>query len=574
MPALSASITTVYDAVEASAERFGPQNAIRFLQSVSPEIVDQTTTFDAFFRQVNQSARLLQKLMNGKRGVVSILAPNIPQNHALLWAAESIGIANPLNPLLNEDALCELMEAAQTDIIVALGPNPASDIWQKAQAVSERLSNKPKCLSILIPGGDLFYDELVGHYDGSPLAQDERPQADDIAAYFHTGGTTGLPKLAMHTHRNQMTTARAYYKAVFNDTPDISINGLPLFHVAGAMVMGLGGVVSGTEQVLPTAQGFRNPEIIANHWRLIEHYGITVSGGIPTSVASMMGVPVGSSDLSSLRFMVSGGSPVPAPLVVEVKEKIRKELHQIYGMTESAGAVTMPNTQVPAIAGAAGYLDPELQVKVDLNGEICLRGPNVFPGYLGIDDKPIDEDGWLHTGDLGHIENNYLFITGRAKDLIIRSGHNIDPALIENCLDAHPAVAMSAAVGKPDHYAGELPVAYAQLHPNGKTTVEELHKFVMDNIAERPACPKQIFLIEEMPVTAVGKIHKPTLREMAATTLTQETLQSNALTTPSDLTLTVLKNGKLKLSYTTADSKTDAALKQLASALEWDTETI
>lgn len=570
MPQLSASITTIYEAVEASAERFGNHNAIRFLQSVSPEIVDQTITYDALFQQVNQSARLLQKLMNGKRGVVSILAPNIPQNHALLWAAESIGIANPLNPLLSEDALCGLMEAAGTDVIVALGPNPASDIWEKAQAVAKRLPNKPQCLSILIPGGDLFYDQMVEQYDGAPLAQDERPKADDIAAYFHTGGTTGLPKLAMHTHDNQMTTARSYYKAVFNGSPDVAINGLPLFHVAGAMVMGLGGLVSGTQQILPTAQGFRNPEIIANHWRLVEHYGVTVSGGIPTSVASMMGVPVGSHDLSSLRFMVSGGSPVPAPLVIEVKEKIQKDLHQIYGMTESAGGATMPNASVPAVPGAAGYMDPELPIKIDSNGEVCLRGSNVFAGYLGIDDKPIDDEGWLHTGDLGHIENNYLFITGRAKDLIIRSGHNIDPALIENCLDAHPDVAMSAAVGKPDAYAGELPVAYVQLHPNADCSVESLHAFAMKNIAERPACPKQIFIVEEMPVTAVGKIHKPTLREMAATTLAIETLSAEDLAAPDDLKLVVLKNGALSISYSSSDQNVREQLQALASALEWE----
>ncbi len=572
MPQLSASITTIYDAIEASAERFGSRNAIRFLQSVSPEIVDQTTTFQALFQQINQSARLLQQLMQGKRGVVSILAPNIPQNHALLWAAESIGIANPLNPLLNEDALYELMEAAGTDVIVALGPNPASDIWEKAQAVAKRLPNQPQCLSVLVPGGDLFYDQMVAQFDGQPLPPNERPEASDIAAYFHTGGTTGLPKLAMHTHTNQMTTARSYYKAVFNETPDVTINGLPLFHVAGALVMGLGGIVAGAEQILPTAQGFRNADIIANHWRLVEHYGVTVSGGIPTSVASMMGVPVDSCDLSSLRFMVSGGSPVPAPLVIEVKDKIQKDLHQIYGMTESAGGATMPNASVPAVPGAAGYMDPELPIKIDSNGEVCLRGSNVFAGYLGIDDKPIDDEGWLHTGDLGHIENNYLFITGRAKDLIIRSGHNIDPALIENCLDAHPGVAMSAAVGKPDHYAGELPVAYVQLHPGADCSPESLQAFALENIAERPASPKQIFILDEMPVTAVGKIHKPTLREMAASTLAKETLNAAELSAPEDLTMTVLKSGALCISFTSSDHKVRECLQALATSLEWETE--
>ncbi len=569
MSQLSATITTVYEAARESAERFGEQNAIRFIQQVKPELIDQTLTYQQLFKKINQTARFLQELMGGKRGVVSILAPNIPQNHILLWAAESIGIANPLNPLLNEDALVGLMEAANTDVIVALGENPASDIWQKATAVAQRLPNQPKCVSMMLPSGDYFYDELVAGYDDRPLDEADLPTESDIAAYFHTGGTTGLPKLAMHTHRNQITTARAFYSAIYQGKTDISMNGLPLFHVAGAMVMGLGGLVSGSEQILPTAQGFRNPDIIANHWRLVEHYGITLSGGIPTSVASMMEVEVGNSDLSSLRFMVSGGSPVPAPLVHKVKEKLQLHLHQIYGMTESAGSATMPNLDAPAIPGAAGHLVPGVDVKVDERGEICLKGDNVFPGYLGIDDKPVDDEGWLHTGDLGHIDNGYLFITGRAKDLIIRSGHNIDPALIENCLDAHPAVTMSAAVGKPDDYAGELPVAYVQLAQDQAITEQELHEYVMNNIDERPACPKQIFIIEEMPVTAVGKIHKPTLREMAATTMAQEQLRAQDCELPTRLSFTVLKSGLLQLQFDTNNTDTREALTALAEKMEW-----
>ena len=569
MPELSSSITTVYEAIENSAERFGDRTAIRFLHTLEPEPQDQSLNFREFFALVNQSARLLQSLMNNRRGVVSILAPNIPQNHALLWAAESVGIANPLNPLLNEDALYSLMSAAETDIIVALGPNPMSDIWEKAQAVSKRLPKQPKCVSLMIDGGDLFYDQLVGQYDASPLSAEERPAENDIAAYFHTGGTTGVPKLAMHSHRNQIATARAYYQAVYNETRDVAINGLPLFHVAGAMVLGLGNLVCGGEQILPTAQGFRNPQVIARHWQLVEHYGVTVTGGIPTSVASMMEVPVGDADISSIRFMVSGGSPVPAPLVLEVREKTGLELHQIFGMTECAGAATMPNANAPAIAGAAGYIDPAVEIKIDERGEICLRGPQVFPGYLGIDDKPVDEDGWLHTGDLGHIDNNYLFITGRAKDLIIRSGHNIDPAMIENCLDAHPSVTMSAAVGKPDHYAGELPVAFVQLHAGDTTSAETLREFAMANIAERPACPKEIFIVEEMPVTAVGKIHKPTLRELAARSLVEETLADKELPLPEQLTLTIQKSGVMAMSFESAHPSTTNALKKLASELSW-----
>jgi fatty-acyl-CoA synthase len=126
-------------------------------------------------------------------------------------------------------------------------------------------------------------------------------------------------------------------------------------------------------------------------------------------------------------------------------------------------------------------------------------------------------DGWFISGDLGHLsEDGWLAISGRAKDIIIRGGHNIDPALIEEALQNHAAVETCAAVGQPDGYAGELPVIYAVLKPEARATIEELQEFMADRIAERPALPKAVYLIEEMPLTAVAKIFKPALRLDAA----------------------------------------------------------
>ena len=375
----------------------------------------------------------------------------------------------------------------------------------------------------------------------------------------------------MHTHRNQMSTASAFERTVCGDEPDRVINGLPLFHVAGATVMGLGALASGTEQILPTPQGFRDPAVIADHWRMVEHYRVTVTGGIPTSVASMLEVPVGDSDLSSLRFLVSGGSPVPAALCHNVRAQTGRELYPIYGMTECAGAISMPKTDAPARPGSAGYVGPQADIKIDERGEICVRGALVFPGYLGIDDTPVDADGWLHTGDLGHVEDNYLFITGRAKDLIIRSGNNIDPAVIEGCLDEHPAVTLSAAVGKPDAYAGELPVAFVQLRPDDNTTAEALRQFAIEHIDERPACPKQIFILKDMPLTAVGKIHKPTLREWACEQLVKETLAQAGLTLPDQLSLRVQKSGRMALHFEAERQDVSQCLEALAQQFEWQT---
>ncbi|WP_442113828.1 AMP-binding protein [Pseudomonas sp. NUPR-001] len=508
--------TSVYALFQASAQAFGERPALTYLSNLEPRQT-LTVSYNELLSNINRAARLILDLAGTRKPVVTLLLPNIPQSQYLLWAAASVGVANPINPLLNEDALYNLMLKAETNLIFVLGPAIDPDLWQKAINVSRRLPNTPTCISVMAPGGAFCFDAELEGYSADELEPALQPQADDIAAYFHTGGTTGLPKLACHTHANQLAAAYAYRRCMQASVTDVALNGLPLFHVAGALVNSLGGLASGLNMLLPTLSGFRNPEVIRRHWQLVEQYGITISGGIPTSVAAMLDVPVAGHDISSLRFMISGGAPVPAALCEQLRETTGLNLYQAYGMTEAAGVITLPNLQCPSLPGSAGHVSGAMEVKIASNGEICVRGPMVFPGYLGQSENPL-EDGWLRTGDLGRVDElGNLFITGRAKDLIIRSGHNIDPALIEQCLEAHPQVLLAAAVGMPDEYAGELPVAFVQLRKGSEVNVEELRQYAFDNIAERPACPKQVFLVDALPVTAVGKIIKHRLRELAAT---------------------------------------------------------
>lgn len=517
----TASAKTVYELFQNSASAHGERPALTYLSSLCP-LASQQVSYGELLANINRAARLILALAGKRKPVVSLLLPNIPQSQYLLWAAASVGVANPLNPLLNEDALYNLMAKAQTDLIFVPGPMPGSDLWQKAVDVAKRLPHQPRCVSVMAPGGDYNFDALLGGYSAAELEADLQPQAGDIAAYFHTGGTTGLPKLARHTHTNQVAAANAYVRCMEASSADVTLNGLPLFHVAGALVNSLGGLASGLNMLLPTPSGFRNPEVIQRHWQLVEQFGITISGGIPTSVAAMLEVPVGEHDISSLRFMISGGAPVPAALCQQLRAMTGLNLYQAYGMTEAAGVITLPNLQAPSIPGSAGHVSGDMRVRIASSGEICVKGPTVFPGYLGQSESPLDE-GWLSTGDLGHLdERGNLFITGRAKDLIIRSGHNIDPALIEGCLESHPHVSLAAAVGMPDEYAGELPVVFVQLRQGSATSVDELLEHAAEHIAERPACPKQVFLLDALPVTAVGKIIKHRLRELAATHIYHE----------------------------------------------------
>jgi fatty-acyl-CoA synthase len=195
----------------------------------------------------------------------------------------------------------------------------------------------------------------------------------------------------------------------------------------------------------------------------------------------------------------------------------------------------------------------------------------VFKGYLNHDESPIDAEGWLASGDLGYLdEQERLYITGRSTDLIIRGGHNIDPLTIEACLEKHPAVALAAAVGKPDSYAGELPIAFVQLVEGQSVSAEELVEFAQENISERPACPKQIFVLDALPVTAVGKIHKPSLREQAAELVVTESLAEHFPTMDVDVTAEIAKGGQMLVNVSTAEPSAElqVLLDQLGAELQ------
>jgi len=561
--------SSIYHYLNAVAQQRPGATALRLVTDLNDGFQDMSWSYQELLDNMRRVARLLKANSQAQRPVCSFLLPNIPQAHAIMWGAESVGVANPLNPLLNEDALLQLMEAAQTDVLIALGPNPVSDIWQKAESVAKRLSKPVKLIPVLFPAeSHELFEQQLAHYDAAELSEEELPCIDDIASYFHTGGTTGTPKLAQNSQRNQLACVALHHESMDLQPGDVVMSGLPLFHVAGSMINGLSCLCAGIEIVLPTIAGFRDPNVVQAHWRMVEKYQVSVSGGIPTSVASMVNVPV-DADISSLKYLISGGSPVPAALCHDVKNKLELELYQIYGMTECAGAIAMPNVDKPTVPGSAGYVNELIDLKINGaqkagdSGELLVRGEVVFSGYLGRDEDPLDQ-GWLHTGDLGHIdEDGYLFITGRAKDLIIRSGHNIDPALIENCLEQHPAVSLAAAVGRPDAYAGELPVAYVQLYDGHEVSEKELMEFAMEHIAERPACPKFIEVLEALPVTAVGKVHKPSLRAAAIERTVAELLPE----LPAAKVL-ILDSGEVKLTFVESLSdEQQASASKLAGEL-------
>jgi fatty-acyl-CoA synthase len=372
---------------------------------------------------------------------------------------------------------------------------------------------------------------MLAVQDGRQLASGRRIEAGDTAAYFHTGGTTGLPKLVRHTHRNEVYQAWLIGLMLPNN---LVLFGLPLFHVGGALTQGLASFGMGATVVVLSPAGWRNPNAIRNAWKLVERFRPEVFGGVPTVLAAALNVPVGDADVSSIRYASGGGSAIPVAVAQAYQKQFGAPVLEVYGMTETSSVHTISYPDRPVRLGAVGHACPYSQVRIvqvdgegrfvrdcaaDEIGVVAMAGPGVFSGYLSErhNREAFVEPGWVNSGDLGRLDaDGYLWITGRAKDLIIRGAHNIDPAPVEEILFQQPAVALAAVVGEPDAYAGELPVAYVQLKAPSQAEAAELAAFIAARTPERAATPVHVYLVDAIPLTGVGKVFKPQLRWDAA----------------------------------------------------------
>jgi len=341
-----------------------------------------------------------------------------------------------------------------------------------------------------------------------------------------------VPKLARHLQRNHVYMAWAQGFMAGLDRHDTVVGALPLYHVNATFLAGLTPFAAGATVLLAGTRGWRDPALVANFWRLVERFRISFFNSVPTVFSSLLQVPQGGLDLSSLRYAACGAAPLSVESHRAFEREVGVRIAEGYGLTEA----TCSSTRVPAGAGprigSVGLRLPYQQVAigvpdaggerverfcdVDEVGAVLIRGPNVFAGYLdpAANRGVLLADGWLDTGDLGRIDaDGYLYLTGRTKDIIIRGGHNIDPQGVENALYAHPAVALAAAVGRPDPYAGELPVAFVTLRSGVRCDPETLRAFARERVPERPAAPVEIIVLDAMPLTGVGKIFKPALRD-------------------------------------------------------------
>ncbi len=543
---------TMYKLLERTKEQFGKRPAVSFQLTSSPKDAGETLTWAELFEKVTQTANLLRSLRVGPNDTVAFLLPNCSETVMALLGGMVAGIANPINPLLEPEQISAILRETNAKVLVTLRAFPKTDIAHKAaeavrfapnvHTVLEvdllRYLSPPKSwiVPLIRPKAPDYAHADVLNFSKAIAKQNttldfEDTDEDRVAAYFHTGGTTGMPKVAQHKYSGMIYNGWLGAKLLFSSDDNV-ICPLPLFHVFAVHPIMMSMMSSGAHVIFPTPAGYRGEGVFDNFWKLVERWQVTFMITVPTAVSALMQRPV-DADISSLKTAFSGSAPMPLELFKRFESACGVSICEGYGLTEATCLVSINPPAGEKRVGSVGIPFPYTDVKilrhgpdgpiecgVEEVGEICVANPGVYAGSTYTEaDKNADlfhYDCYLRTGDLGRLDaDGYLWITGRAKDLIIRGGHNIDPAEIEEALLTHPAVAFAGAIGQPDAHSGEMPCAYVELVDNAEVTCEELLAHAKKHIHERAACPKHLEILPELPKTAVGKVFKPDLRKSA-----------------------------------------------------------
>jgi long-chain acyl-CoA synthetase len=371
----------------------------------------------------------------------------------------------------------------------------------------------------------------LGRVSLGPLNEHAQPEAIDadignrVAALIYTSGTTGLPKGVMLTHNNLIFSAGGAAKIRSLSPEDCLYGVLPLSHIVGLSIVFLGTLLSG-------ATIYLEPRFDPMAARMtLDKQRITVMLGVPSMYSQFLQYAklrkLESLKLSALRIISCSGAPLPHAIKSSVESLFGLPLHHGYGITECSPNIAQVRLDAPPRSdNSVGPMFPGVEAKLVGSdgepvpagevGELRVRGPNIMKGYYRAPDETaaaVDAEGWFNTRDLGRFEDGNLFIVGRTKDLIIRFGFNVYPAEVEAVLNAHPAVAQSAVIGRMQQGNEEI-LAFIQAAPNSQLTKADLGEYAAEHLAAYKR-PTHFFFVPTMPMTASGKIAKNNLAKMA-----------------------------------------------------------
>lgn len=543
---------TTYALLVRAAERWPDRLALTVLPDAARWDEPLQRTFAGLLGDVHQYANLLHRLGVRRGDAVALMSPNCAELIPAMLAAQLAGIAAPLNGGLSPAHLLNLLRRSGARVLIIAGPELAPEVWAKLPDLAGELSAilvlRPTAASGAPKRLPAIKGVWVGYLSEAAIGEDaaafagEPPRRTDLAAFFHTGGTTGTPKLAAHTHSSEVANAWTLAAISLLDTESVVFGALPLFHVNALVVTLLAPLFKGQQVVWAGPLGYRDTAFYDEFWKIVQHYRVTTMSAVPTVYAVLSQCPI-EADISSLRFAMVGASPLPGAVRESFQSHTGVPLVEGYGLTEAtcASARSFPDAPRP---GSVGQRLPYQQIKVvrpgtweelphGETGVLTIGGPTVFGGYVTgrnehghvLDGMGKLADGRLDTGDLGWVDGDgFVHLAGRAKDLIIRGGHNIDPAVVEDALLAHAEVTAASAVGRPDVHAGEVPVAYVTLAQGATVTAAELCAWAAEHVPERAAAPKAVTVLDALPVTAIGKPYKLALRANATLRAVTETL--------------------------------------------------
>lgn len=562
---------TVYQMLAETAKKFPSHDAISFQLQSGPTDKAETLSWTQVLEMTCQAANLFRSLGIGEQDVVALILPNSTETAVAILAGMVAGIVNPINPLLEPEQIAAILRETNAKVVVTLKSFPQSDVAQKtAEAVKDapnvktvlevdlnRYLSPPKSwiVPLIRPKNPVSHKAEVKSFAIEVARQPKAlafadSDGDRVGAYFHTGGTTGMPKVAQHKYSGIIYNGWIGHELLYTEDDNV-ICPLPLFHVFACHVIFMAMVKSGAHVVFPTPAGYRGEGVFDNFWKLCERWKITFIITVPTAISAMMQRPV-DADISTVQTSFSGSAPLPLELFNRFEKATGVTIVEGYGLTEATCLVSCNPVAGEKKVGSVGIPFPYTDVRildhsngevrdceVDEVGEICVSNPGVNEGSTYTEEiknkdlyhsRANTERLYLRTGDLGRIDaDGYIWITGRAKDLIIRGGHNIDPAVIEEALLGHEAVAFAGAIGQPDGHSGELPCVYVELVGGANVSVDELMKHAEANITERAAFPKYIEVLDELPKTAVGKVFKPDLRKRAISRVYNHALEEAGL---------------------------------------------
>ena len=475
------------------------------------------------YREMNERANRLANWLRDEAGVgegdrVGTIALNGVEYLDAFFACGKLGaIFVPYNWRLHPRELIGLINQTTPTVLIY-----SDEFKEKVSQIRGECSSVTHYLHLGDQGiqGSKDYESVLQESPANPVVN-EGVDKEDIICLLFTGGTTGFPKGAKISYR--MIAWNTLNTAVHElNRDDVTITHTPMFHTGGLLVytiplLTIGGTV-----------------VIMRRWdpdqmlELIEKERATMFFCVPTQYQQMLQSPLfRKTDFSSVRFMTSGGAPLPVPLIKAWREVHDVPFKQGFGMTEfGPGIFSMGPEYAETKAGSIGrpnYFvdarivdDENIPVPIGEVGELVLKGPSMFSGYFKnpkATEEAIDGDGWFHTGDLARIdEDGFYYIVDRKKDMFISGGENVYPVEIEKALYEHPAVHMCAVIGVPDEKWGEVGKAFVVLKPGWELSEEELLEFLRDRLA-RYKVPKSIEFVDGLPLSPAGKILKRELKK-------------------------------------------------------------